>query len=312
MVRQAIFHGFGTSMAISIMVLLLLLFGAKAGPAFAEEESGGASAFSEQTITLKAKVSGANTKLTWSKADGASYYRVLRSTSKTGKKTVLKKKTTARSFTDKTAKSNKVYYYYVRAFNADGEKTKLASKKFRTVLRVYVETGHGTGDDGVWDSGVVYQGDQEAKLMIPVAKALADSLKANGIYVYTDAYNGNNRNLNYTLRFLKSHSVSAFVNVHCDSPIENAGSWALYKTDTQKDFARALNTGIHEYVNYDDRGLKKRADLKTLNDSPVPATCLIEVANIKYDNSLLKKKYKALGQGLAKGVCDYFGRAFTK
>lgn len=267
---------------------------------------------SKATTTVRVAVSGPNTKITWKRVSGAAYYRVYRSDTRTGKKTVLKKKTTKLTFKDKKAKSYRTYYYHIRAYNSRSKTRVFTSRQFRTVMRVYVETGHGRGDDGAWDCGVVWKGQQEAKLVIPIAKAMCDSLRKNGIYVYTDAYGNNNRNLNYTLRFLKTHSLSAFVNIHCDSPKEGAGTWTLYRTSTQKAFGAALNKGVHEYVKISDRGLKHRRDLRSLKQTDVPATCLYESGNIKKDNKLLNEQPQKIGKGLAKGLCDYFGIRFKK
>ena len=278
-------------------------------PAFAAENG---TSLADATFTVKAKVSGANTKVTWTKAEGAKYYKVWRSTSENGKKTLLAKKVTKRSYTDKKGASGKSYYYHVRAYSGKKHSGYMTSEKFQTVTRVYVETGHGTGTDGVWDSGCTWKGYQEAKLMIPIAKATADYLKLNGIYVYTDAYNNNNRNLNYTLDFLDSHSVSVFLNIHCDASTEDAGTLGLYRTKEQKALTTALNSAIHEYVEIDDRGLEKRTDLNTLKSSKVhcPAS-LYETGNIKKDNKTLRNKTDAYGKGFAKGICDYLGLEFN-
>ena len=265
------------------------------------------------TVKVKAKVSGANTKITWSEADGADYYKIWRSMAPDGAKEKLAGKLKKRTFMDQHAKSGQVYVYYVRGFNSSSRTAMCNSGEFTTVTRVYVETGHGTGTDGRWDSGCTWNGYQEAKLMIPIAKATCDHLKNNGIYVYTDAYDGNNRNLNYTLDFLDTHSVSAFLNIHCDAAFEDAGTLPLFRTKKQKKLAKALNNGVHEYVSIDDRGLEKRTDLTTLNSSKVhcPA-CLFETGNIKKDNKTLQKKTDEYGLGFAKGLCDYLGLPFTE
>ena len=264
-------------------------------------------------VKVKPKTAGANTKITWSEAAGADYYKIWRSLVPDGAKEKLAGKLTKRSFTDKSAKSGQAYVYYVRGFNSSSRTAMSKSEEFTTVTRVYVETGHGTGTDGRWDAGCSWKGYQEALLMIPIAKATCDHLKKCGIYVYTDAYNDNNRNLNYTLDFLDTHSVSAFLNIHCDAAFEDAGTLPLFRTKKQKKLARALNNGVHEYVDINDRGLEKRKDLMTLNSSKVhcPA-CLFETGNIKKDNETLQKKTDEYGLGFAKGLCDYLGLPFTE
>ena len=266
--------------------------------------------FAASATKVKACVSGAGTKVSWNSIPGAKYYRVYRSTSKYGKKKVIKKKTTKLYYKDKKGVSGKKYWYHVRAYNGSTW-SKYATKKFRTVYRVYIETGHGIGDDGRWDSGCTWKGYQEAKLMIPIAQSMTNYLRRSGVYVYTDAYNSNNRNLNYTLDFLDSHSLSAFVNIHCDWSKATSGSMPLYRTSSQKKLAKALNKGVHQEVSIRDKGLVRRTDLTTLNSSMVhcPA-CLYETGSIKADFKVLTKKSNAYGKGLARGLCNYLGVTF--
>ena len=112
------------------------------------------------TVKVKAKVSGANTKITWSEADGADYYKIWRSMAPDGAKEKLAGKLKKRTFTDQHAKSGQVYVYYVRGFNSSSRTAMCNSGEFTTVTRVYVETGHGTGTDGRWDSGCTWNGYQ--------------------------------------------------------------------------------------------------------------------------------------------------------
>lgn len=291
---------------VLIFMVMILTIG-MTGTALADTD------LTDVSFAVKPAVSGAYTKVSWKKAPSAKYYRVWRSTSKNGTAILLAKKVKKLYFVDKKGVSGRAYYYHVRAYNSGSHTKTMTGEKFRTVTRVYVETGHGRGTDGVWDSGCTWKTYQEAKLMIPIAKATAKYLKKNGIYVYTDAYNGNNRNLNYTLDFLNSHSVSVFLNIHCDAAKEDAGTLPLYRTSEQKKLAKALNKGVHEYVNIDDRKPERRTDLRTLNSSKVhcPA-CLFETGNIKKDNKTLRTKANAYGKGFAKGICDYLGLPFSE
>lgn len=176
------------------------------------------------------------------------------------------------------------------------------------IYRVHIETGHGTDIKNIWDPGCLWNGYQEARLMIPICKAAAKYLRAKGVYVYTDADSGNNRNLKWTLRQVKKNDVSVLLNVHCDYRYAPSGTMPLYRYSDQKKLARCLNNGVHEYVKIRDRGLTKRTDLDTLNKSKGDCVaCLFETGSISRDNKLLRTKYNAYGKGLAKGVCDYLG-----
>lgn len=220
-------------------------------------------------------------------------------------------KTGNTTYHDKKVKSGKQAYYYVRAKSA-GQYTLYSEAATAEIIRVYVETGHGIDSKGRWDSGCRWKKYQEAKLMIPIAKATTNYLRDSGIYVYTDAFSGNNKNLFKTLDFLDKHSVSVFLNIHCDYKKAKAGTLPLYRTSEQKKLAKALNKAVHQEVNIKNRGLQKRKDLKTLNSKKVHGTaCLFETGCISKDNKILRKKYDAYGRGLAKGVCNYLGVEFN-
>ena len=63
----------------------------------------------------------------------------------------------------------------------------------------------------------------------------------------------------------------------------------LYRYEDQKELARCLNKGVHKYVKIRDRGLVKRTDLDTLNNTRgYCVACLFETGSIKYDNKLLR------------------------
>lgn len=176
------------------------------------------------------------------------------------------------------------------------------------IYRVYIETGHGIDSKGKWDSGCTWKGYQEAKLMIPICKAATKYLRKKGVYVYTDAFSGNNHNLDWTIKQVKTNNVSVFLNVHCDYSKAPKGTMPLYRYSNQKKLANCLNKGVHKYVKIKNRGLKKRTDLDTLNKTKSYCTaCLFETGNIRKDNKILRTKYDAYGKGLAKGVCDYLG-----
>lgn len=181
---------------------------------------------------------------------------------------------------------------------------------------VYIEAGHGRGDDGVWDPGCSYTSGgrtyTEAELMVPICQSMAKYLQESGVTVYTDADEDNDLNLEDTLDFLDAHrEIKAFVNVHCDWEGAGSGTMPLYKTEEQRQLAEALNDGVHEYVNIPDLGLTLREDMKTLNNERVhcPA-CLFETGGISADLETLVLDYDNYGKGLAAGMCRFLDVPF--
>ena len=71
--------------------------------------------YAQPVVTITNVASSGKPKLTWDAVDGATSYKVYRSTSKSGTYSVVKT-VTGTSYTDANAKTNKVYYYKVRAY----------------------------------------------------------------------------------------------------------------------------------------------------------------------------------------------------
>lgn len=261
-----------------------------------------------ESFQVSVTVKGEGLRIKWKKLDGAESYNVYRSYRKNSGYKLLKKGVTGRVYNDKTVESGKKAYYKVRAIKADGSRLRCSKKVSGMIYRVYIETGHGIDIENIWDPGCSWNGYQEARLMIPICQAAANYLTEKGVFVYTDAFGNNNRNLKYTLKFVKEHSVSVLLNVHCDYRYAPSGTMPLYRYSDQKKLARCLNDGVHKYIKIKDRGLVRRTDLDTLNKSPgYCVACLFETGSISNDNTLLRTKYKLYGKGLAKGICDYLG-----
>lgn len=183
----------------------------------------------------------------------------------------------------------------------------------KETYHVVIETAHGTDENGKWDPGCSWNGSDEADLMLPITKAMTKYLRQNGVDVYTDADNDNDRNLFATLDYLDSHDVDAFVNVHCDYEEAESGTLALYHTDAQKDLCESLNKSVHEIVAIPDKGLCQRDDLDTLCSEKVHCvSCLFETGCISKDYEVLRYEFDDYGRGLAKGLCDYLGIPFNE
>lgn len=263
--------------------------------------------FQDMIPVVRTAHRGEAIEVAWERIEGASGYLVYRSCGGDKKKIA---DTGALSFKDRAVASGKEVTYFVEAYNEETV-SRMSQGVSDIIYRVYIETGHGRMDNGRWDPGCRWKRYQEAKLMLPIARFMTKYLRANGVYVYTDADKGNNRNLNWTLDFLSRHSVSAFVNIHCDYKKAKPGTLPLYRTEEQKKLAMELNKGVHSTVKIKDRGLKKRNDLKSLNSKTIDGTaCLFETGSIKRDNRLLRTKYDAYGKGLAKGLCSYLDISF--
>ena len=300
------------ALLMSFLMSVTVVFAFDMGNVYAEDNSADSSVAASdeeapETLRLSVETKGPGLHAGWTALRGAVSYELYRSYKADSGWTLVNRGTDL-SYNDIRVASGKKAYYKVRAYMEDGSYSDYSDAASGIVYRVYIETGHGTGDDGRWDPGCRWSSYQEAKLMIPICMSMASYLTDKGVYVYTDAFTGNNINLNVTLKRIKTNNVSVLVNVHCDYKKAPRGTMPLYRYSDQKKLAKCLNNGVHKYVKIKNRGLKKRTNLKTLNKTKgVCTACLFETGNIKKDNSILRKKYDAYGKGLAKGVCDYLG-----
>ncbi len=198
---------------------------------------------------------------------------------------------------------------------AQTQKTDGNSGKTATQYTVFVETGHGTDENGNWDTGCTWSDGTteyvEADVMLPIAKSMVKYLRDSGVTVITDADSGNDSNLFAALDYMETHQVDAFVNLHCDYEGADSGTMPLYRTDEQKALGLALSKGVHEYIDIPDRGPQYREDLDTLNsEKPKCPAVLFETGCISSDNKILTTQYDEYGKGLAKGMCDFLGIRF--
>ena len=257
---------------------------------------------------VKVTPKGSGLRVGWTKIQGVNYYEVYRSYERGKKGKLLKRVRGKTAFRDVKVKSGKRAYYRVRAHKKTGGFYGYSKPVSNVIYRVYIEAGHGIDSRGRWDPGCVWKKYQEAKLMIPICQSMTKYLRSKGVYVYTDAFKGNNRNLFWMVKHIKNYDVSVLVNVHCDYKKAPRGTLPLYRYEEQKKLAKCLNEGVHKTVKIKDRGLKKRKDLMTLNRTKkYCTTCLFETGNIKKDNKILRKQSDAYGEGLAMGVCSYLG-----
>ena len=256
---------------------------------------------------VKVRVKGKGLIVKWKKQKGIKSYKVYRKYKKSGHWKLMKKGIKGSSYKDLNVKSGKRAYYLVRACKKGGGHID-SKPRSGVIYRVFIETGHGINRLGKWDPGCRWGGYQEAKLMIPICQAATKQLRKRHVYVYTDAFSGNNINLKKVMKKVKTLDVSVLLNVHCDYQYAPRGTMPLYRYSDQRELARYLNKGVHKYVKIRDRGLRRRTDLKSLNEARgYCVSCLYETGNIKKDNKILRKKAGAIGKGLAKGVCDYLG-----
>lgn len=174
---------------------------------------------------------------------------------------------------------------------------------------IAVHCGHGVSLDGSWDSGCVYNGYSEAKLMLAITKAAVKYLRASGVKVQSDADHGNNKNMIADVRQANNSGVAMYLSIHCDYSGAPRGVMPLYVSGSGKKLAKCLEKSIKEDMKMKSRGVQKRTDLWELNGTDMTA-CILETGSIKGDLSTLRDHPDKYGKAIAKGICSYLGVTF--
>ena len=186
------------------------------------------------------------------------------------------------------------------------KQTKKVKRMSKTIA---VHCGHGVSLDGSWDSGCVYKGYSEAKLMLAITKAAVKYLRASGVKVQSDADHGNNKNMIADVRQANNSGVDMYLSIHCDYSGAPKGVMPLYVSGSGKKLGKFLEKSIKKDLKMRSRGVQKRTDLFELNGTDMPA-CILETGSIKGDLATLRDHPDKYGKTIAKGVCGYFGVPF--
>lgn len=176
---------------------------------------------------------------------------------------------------------------------------------------IAVQCGHGVSTDGSWDSGCVYNGYSEAKLMLKITRAAVKYLRAAGIKVISDADHGNNKNMIADVRWANNLGCSLYVSIHCDYSGAPKGVMPLYVSGSGKRLGKCLEKSIKKDLKMKSRGVQKRTDLWELNGTDMTA-CILETGSIKGDLATLRDHPDTYGKAIAKGICAYLGVTFKE
>jgi N-acetylmuramoyl-L-alanine amidase len=262
--------------------------------------------------TAAAETSGSGNLISWSSVYDAEGYEVYRSSAEDGEFDLIGT-TVSTEFTDYSTASGSTVYYKIRPYLTYNGATVFGDYSepvaIQTVFRVYIACGHGIDTHRRWDSGCIYRGRQEARLMLPITKAMVAYLRGSGVYVYTDADTGNNLNMKKCVRIANRKKISAYVSIHCDCWLARRGTMPLYRSAGGRRLANSLNRSVHRNISIRNKGLVKRYDLYELNKTKV-ASCIYETGSIRGDYRKIRK-YNKYGKALAQGMCSYLGVEFT-
>lgn len=268
--------------------------------------------FEEQVSELKISTVGSQTRLEWKPIEDATEYRIYRKYYMSDEFTKIKTVSGDVLTYDDYADSGKNAYYMIRAKNSDVDEFSKYTEIYtwKTVTRVFIACGHGTTLIGTWDTGCTYGGYTEAGLMLPITKSMVEALRRSGVYVYTDADEGNNRNMVACVSWANKKKISVYTSIHCDYDKAPKGTIPLYLSAKGKVLAGNMNESVLYNMGMSTRGLRRRTDLYELN-APSAPSCIFETGNIKKDLTYLKSSGR-YGEALAEGMCKYLDVQYVK
>ena len=155
-------------------------------------------------------------KITWSKESGADKYYVYRKTGSSGKysKIATVKGNSKITYTDKSAKSGKKYYYYVKAVNEAGSSSASGSKSIYYLADTTLSTPKST-KSGVtlkWKKVTGAEGYQVYRKTGSGSYSKIATVKGNSKVTYTDKKAKKGKTYTYKIKAYKSKTYSAYSN----------------------------------------------------------------------------------------------------
>ena len=155
-------------------------------------------------------------KITWAKENGADKYYVYRKTGSSGKysKIATVKGNSKVTYTDKSAKSGKKYYYYVKAVNEAGSSSASNSKSIYYLADTTLSTPKSTksGITLKWKKVTGAEGYKVYRKTGSGSYEKIVTVKGNTKVTYTDKKAKKGKTYTYKIRAYKSKTYSAYSN----------------------------------------------------------------------------------------------------
>lgn len=184
--------------------------------------------------------------------------------------------------------------------------------------RVVLDPGHGMGNrkKGLYDPGCVYDGIQEADVVLDQTKRIERILSGKGIDVrYTRIDNVTETPLSSRALFANKANSDLYVSLHCNAS-ENASAHGIriYHFPKSKNgivlgrvIQDNLEEGLRELgITQDYEGLRE-GRFRVLKHTKMPAV-LVESGFLsnKRDREYLTKNPEEIAKGIANGILEYF------
>lgn len=196
--------------------------------------------------------------------------------------------------------------WVVNASNLGQQVEKPGSEIHLKNKTIVIDPGHGGKDNGT--SG--FRGTAEKNITIKTALLLRNKLKAAGANVILTRTNDTFQSLNSRVRMSHYYGADAFISIHYDSISEKnvRGTTSFYYHSYQKALASSLHSGIVQYTNLKDRGVR-HGDYHVLRENKQSAV-LLELGYLSNptEESLIQTDQfqEQAANGIFQGLAKYF------
>lgn len=183
-------------------------------------------------------------------------------------------------------------------------------------MKIYVDAGHGTYINGVYDSGAIGVNNAiEADIVLAIAKHLQAELKRNNFTVkMSRETEKTTKVLNQRTREANDFGADIVVSLHCNAfedPSANGTETIIYsKGGNAEKIANKVQSAVLAVLNTRSRGIVERRNLAILRDTKAPAIlCEFGFITNKADCAkLVSATYqKEIAKAVCKAICEYYG-----
>ncbi len=177
-------------------------------------------------------------------------------------------------------------------------------------FKPFIAIGHGTSQDGTWDTGCCWNGYTEAALAKEVVAGLLEVFDYNGKDYLTD-YPNNDKNIVKCVETANANNCSHYLSVHLDWDQAPSGIYPIYLSASGLAMAEAIRASMKLRIpGLNDRGNLCRDDYE-VGYTNMPAV-IMEIGSIKADNDLIRNNTKLFGRAIAYGLLDAAGEVYDQ
>lgn len=171
-------------------------------------------------------------------------------------------------------------------------------------IKVFIDCGHGGNDPGACNGY-----NKEKNITLPVGLLVKENLEKIGKF---DVKMSRDYDTYITLeqrsKLANNWGADIFISIHCnssDNKTANGVETFCYKFKYRK-LADAINNGILDYININNRGVKE-GNFHVIRETKM-AACLTELAFISNTNDLngLLSYQREFALGITKGILSYY------